>query len=255
MNARDLVLIVGNQIIETPTASQSRYFETLVFRELFKEYFRAGARWLSAPKPELSPSSYHSQEERRLRSLRQEVTSEYEPLFDAADFVRCGKDLFAQRGARTNQFGIEWLRRYLGDDFRVHEIPTRCDFSVHIDTTFLPLGPGRALVNPRWIGELPAALKRWEILEAPDPEGSCEPFHGIHYETSPFIAINVFMLDERRVFVDYQQKKLIRLLKERGFLPIDIPFDLPPFLGGGFHCVTLDIRRRGMLNSYCVITE
>lgn len=250
MNARDLVLIVGDQIIEAPTASRSRYFESLALRTLFKEYFRQGARWVSAPKPELSANSYNTPEMRRLLNLKQEMTSEYEPLFDAADFVRCGRDIFGQRGARTNQFGIQWLQRHLGEDIRIHIIPTRCDFSVHIDTTFVPLGPRRALVNPHWIGELPAALKGWQILEAPDPEGTAEAFPGIHYETSPFISMNVFALDERRVFVDCQQKKLIRMLKDHGMEPIDIPFDLPPFLGGAFHCVTLDIRRRGHLQSY-----
>jgi glycine amidinotransferase len=251
MNVRDLVMIVGDQIIEAPTASRSRYFETLAFRGLFKEYFRQGARWVSAPKPELSANSYNTPEVRKLLNLGQEATSEYEPLFDAADFVRCGRDIFGQRGARTNQFGIEWLRRHLGEGFRVHTIPTRCKFSVHIDTTFVPIGPRRALVNPHWIGELPDALKGWEIIEAPDPEGTAEVVHGIRYETSPFIAMNVFLLDEKRIFVDYQQKKLIRMLKERGMTPIDIPFELPPFLGGGFHCATLDVRRRGSLQSYC----
>ena len=43
MNPRDLVLVVGDQIIETPSASRSRYFEAFAYRELFKEYFLAGA--------------------------------------------------------------------------------------------------------------------------------------------------------------------------------------------------------------------
>ena len=251
MNARDLVLVVGDEIIEAPTAARTRYFETLALRQIFKDYFKRGARWISAPKPELGPDSFNNLETRNRLDLKQEITSEHEPLFDAADFARCGRDIFCQRGARTNKFGIEWLRRHLGDRFRIHEIQTRCNFSVHIDTTFVPLGPGRVLVNPHWIGTLPNAVKGWEIVEAPDPEGHVELYSGIKYQTSPFIAMNVFMLDEKRVFVDFQQKKLIQLLKERGMQPIDIPFDLPPFLGGAFHCVTLDIRRRGVLQSYC----
>ncbi len=244
MNARDLVLIVGDQIIEAPTASQSRYFETLAYRPLFKEYFRSGARWVSAPKPELSASSFNSPEARERFNLTQEVTSEYEPLFDAADFVRCGYDIIGQRGARTNCFGLEWLRRHLGSEFSIHEISTQCRFSVHIDTTFVPLGPNRALVNRDWIGKLPGFLNGWEIIDAPKPEGTTEPLPGYQYETSPYIAMNVFLLDEKRVFVDAQQKKLIRILKEHGMDPIDIPFDLPPILGGAFHCATLDVRRR-----------
>jgi glycine amidinotransferase len=251
MNARDLVLIVGDEIIEAPTASRTRYFETLAYRPLFKEYFRKGARWTSAPKPELSDRAYNTKDVREALDLRQEMTSEYEPVFDAADFVRCGRDIFAQRGARTNRFGIEWLRRHLGGGFRIHEVETTCRFSVHIDTTFVPIGPGRVLVNPRWIGKLPDAVKGWDVLEAPEPEGTSEPFRGVVRETSPYIAMNVFLLDEERIFVDAQQTTLIRMLKDRGMKPIAVPFELPPYLGGGFHCVTLDIRRRGTLQSYC----
>jgi glycine amidinotransferase len=251
MNARDLVLVVGDQIIEAPTAGRTRYFETLAFRPIFKDYFRRGARWISAPKPELGPNSFNSLQVRERLNLQQEVTSEHEPLFDAADFVRCGRDLFCQRGALTNRFGIEWLRRHLGDRFRVHEIQTRCKYSVHIDTTFVPLGPGRVLVNPNWIGTLPDVVNGWEIVEAPEPEQhTVELLPGVRQLTSEYIALNVFLLDEKRVFVEWRQKKLIKILKERGMHPIDIPFDLPPFLGGAFHCVTLDIRRKGELKSY-----
>jgi glycine amidinotransferase len=251
MNARDLVLIVGDQIIEAPTAARTRYFETLAFRPLFKDYFKRGARWVSAPKPELGPLSYNSRDVRERLGLTQEVTSEHEPLFDAADFVRCGTDLFCQRGALTNSFGIQWLRRHLGERFRIHEIQTRCEYSVHIDTTFVPLGPGKVLVNPNWIGDLPRAVRGWEIVGAPEPERhEVELLPGIRQLTSQYIALNVFLLDEKRVFVERRQKKLIRVLKEHGMEPIDIPFDLPPFLGGAFHCVTLDIRRRGNLQSY-----
>ena len=30
-----------------------------------------------------------------------------EPVFDAADIIRCGKDLFVQNGFTTNKSGIE----------------------------------------------------------------------------------------------------------------------------------------------------
>ena len=41
------------------------------------------------------------------------VTTEYEPCFDAADFIRAGKDVFAQRSQVTNYMGLEWMRRHL----------------------------------------------------------------------------------------------------------------------------------------------
>ena len=50
-NPRDPFLVIGNEIIETPMADRSRYFEAWAYRELFKEYFRGGAKWTAAPKP------------------------------------------------------------------------------------------------------------------------------------------------------------------------------------------------------------
>ena len=38
------------------------------------------------------------------------VTTEEEPLFDAADVLRFGRDLVVQHGFTTNLKGIDWLR-------------------------------------------------------------------------------------------------------------------------------------------------
>jgi glycine amidinotransferase len=43
---------------------------------------------------------------------------------------------------------------------------------------------------------------------------------------------------------------MIRALKDWGFEPIPCPFLNYAPLGGAFHCATLDIRRRGGLQSY-----
>lgn len=46
------------------------------------------------------------------------------------------------------------------------------------------------------------------------------------------------------------QKSIIQALEERGFEPIPLPFTHYAPFGGAFHCATLDIRRRGQLQSY-----
>src|SRR5258707_7681642 len=67
------------------------------------------------------------------------ILTEFEPVFDAADFFRCGRDLFVTRSNVTNASGIELLRRHLGDGYRIHQIESRCPNPMHIDTTILPL--------------------------------------------------------------------------------------------------------------------
>ncbi|MCW8140775.1 MAG: amidinotransferase, partial [Planctomycetota bacterium] len=169
---RDSLLVVGDEIIETPMAWRSRYFETFAYRRLLKEYFAAGARWTAAPKPELPDELYDPDytvpdDGEPLRY----VTTEHEPVFDAADFVRCGRDLFVIRSNVTNAAGIAWLRRHLGDAYRVHEIESRCRQPMHIDTTFMPLAPGKLLVNPDYLDvtRLPRMFRGWDLLVAPEP--------------------------------------------------------------------------------------
>ncbi len=249
---RDGYLVVGDEIIETPMSWPSRYFETFAYRRLFKEYFRAGARWTAAPRPELAEDLY----ERSYRLPKsgepiRYMVNEWEPVFDAADFVRCGRDLFVIRSNVTNYSGIEWVRRHLGPGFRIHEVPNLCRQPMHIDSSFVPLAPGKVLVNPEYVDveRLPPVLKGWDILIAPRPD----PFTGFSARVSscsPWTSINVLMLDEKRVVVEESQTKLIRALKEWGFNPIPCAFkNFLPF-GGSFHCATLDIRRRGTLQSY-----
>ncbi|MFD0382299.1 hypothetical protein ACFQ2B_07160 [Streptomyces stramineus] len=50
-NPRDLLLVVGDEIIEVPMADRNRYFEVWPYRSLLTEYFRSGARWTAAPNP------------------------------------------------------------------------------------------------------------------------------------------------------------------------------------------------------------
>lgn len=55
---RDILMVVGNEIIEAPMAWRARFFEYRAYRPLIKEYFRKGAKWTTAPKPTMSDELY-----------------------------------------------------------------------------------------------------------------------------------------------------------------------------------------------------
>jgi glycine amidinotransferase len=250
---RDSLLVIGDEIIETPMAWPCRYFETHSYRSLLKDYFRQGARWTSAPKPQLTDelfvSDFHIPE--KGEPLRY-ILTEFEPVFDAADFFRCGRDIFVTRSNVTNQMGIDWLRRHLGDRYRVHEVESRCPNPMHIDTTILPLGPGKLLVNPEYIDieRLPPLLKRWDILVAPEPDPIDSRLLQVSSMCGKWLSMNILMIDERRVIVDPHHKAMMAALKDWGLEPIPCEFLHYAAFGGAFHCATLDIRRRGTLQSY-----
>lgn len=249
-NPRDVFLVIGNEIIETPMADRARYFETWAYRSLLKEYFKAGARWIASPKPQLLDTQYdlNYQEKPDLPGRTKYVMTEFEPTFDAADFVRCGRDIFGQRSHVTNDLGIEWLRRHLGDSYRVHILDNKSPWAIHIDSTFIPLAPGKVMIRPESLDAkaLPEILKKWDVLIPPEPV----PYLNKPGGMSDWISINVLKLDEKRVIVEKRQEPLIKALKDWGFEPIPCSFEAYyPFLGS-FHCATLDIRRRGELKSY-----
>lgn len=105
--------------------------------------------WVTAPKPQMSDDLYDYEWTESSSKEVNFVTTEFEPVFDAADFTRIGTDIFAQRSQVTNDFGIEWMRRQLGPAYTVHVLDFQDKNAMHIDGTFAPLGPGKLLINPK----------------------------------------------------------------------------------------------------------
>ena len=60
MPPRDLLLTVGNEILEATMSQRSRWFEYLAYRPLLEQYFKddPNFRWEAAPKPRLADRSY-----------------------------------------------------------------------------------------------------------------------------------------------------------------------------------------------------
>ncbi|MCB9811824.1 amidinotransferase [Candidatus Nomurabacteria bacterium] len=249
---RDVMMVVGDTIVEAPMAWRSRYFEIFAFRDLIEKYFEGGAKWLAAPKSSMSDSFYrrdYDPENPTIDGVRQFVISEREVSFDAADFTRVGKDIFVQKSNVTNTLGIEWVRRHIGDEYTIHEVEFGDEHPMHIDTTIVPLAPGKLMINPSWVtrDQIPKIFDSWEIIEAPEP---VHPYDKALYFSSDWLTMNFLSIDERRILVEENEAPLIELLRKHGFEPIPIPFrNFYPF-GGSIHCATADIRRRGELKSY-----
>ena len=55
---RDVLLVIGDHIIETPNVIRSRAQETFSYRTLLMDYMKSGAKWYSAPKPMLLDSLF-----------------------------------------------------------------------------------------------------------------------------------------------------------------------------------------------------
>lgn len=251
---RDLLLVVGDQIIEAPMGQRGRFFEYRAYRRLLKTYFAAGARWVAAPRPQLSDQSYvagYSTEDEFYDAGSHASLTEFEPCFDAASFTRCGQDIFCQPDVMTNRFGADWLARHLGPEYRVRTVEFVDRHPQHIDTTLVPLRPGLALTNPerpfKGDGAKIFTDSGWRLVDAV-PSVRTGPSSA--RDISNWISINILMLDPQTAVVESAEEPLVELL---GSLEIDVikcDFDSVFPFGGSFHCCSLDVRRLGPLESY-----
>ena len=112
----------------------------------------------------------------------------------------CGK-LFINSPQATNHMGIEWLRRHLGDTYRVHTLEFDDPHAMHIDATFNIIGPGLVVVNPnRPCAQIDMFYKAgWTVMSAPSP---LVPDDHPLWFTSKWLSMNVLMLDPKRVLVE-----------------------------------------------------
>jgi N-dimethylarginine dimethylaminohydrolase len=243
---RDVLLVIGDHIIETPTVIRSRAQETFSYRTLLMEYMQSGAKWYSAPKPMLLDSLFDV-------DLNKPTPRDDEPAFDAANVLRLGEDLIYLVSATGNELGGHWLQSILGEKFRIHFLKD-VYYGSHIDSTFVALRPGLILCNPARINDdtLPEVLKQWDVIYSPPMEST--PIHDADYMSkaigSEWINMNLFSINPNLVVVDRDQTSLIKLLEKKGLDVIPLKLRHSRMLGGGFHCVTLDIRRKGALERY-----
>jgi len=262
MPPRDVLLTVGTEILEATMSYRCRWFEYLCYRPLMQRYFNEDPnfRHEAAPKPRLTDADYHDNylsekigDTQRLKWAAEKhfVTTEEEPLFDAADVLRFGKDLVVQHGFTTNLKGIEWLKRHF-PDHRIHTVNFPGDpYPIHIDATFTPLRPGLILNNPqrRLPDEQRGLFERngWEIVDAAQPAHNAPP--ALCY-SSVWLSMNVLALDEKTVCVEasevYQQEQLDKL----GFEVVPVELRDAYAFGGGLHCCTADVRRDGTCQDY-----
>lgn len=233
---RDSVLVVGDTLIETPMPLRSRYFETFAYRDIFKNYLKAGSKWVSAPKPELLDYLYDRSD------LGKNTLTEYEPAFDAANIIKCGKDLFYLISNSGNEFGALWLKTMLGEKYRVHVLRDIYAY-VHLDTTIMPLAPGVVLLNPKRVNDnnLPEYFKSWHKIYSPEPVET--QYHDHWAAASPWLGMNVLSINEKLVAVEQSQKPLMKVLEANGFDIMPVQMRHCRTLSGGPHCATLDTVR------------
>ena len=288
-NVRDLHLVVGNNVIESPSYLRSRYFEAMALYDIWYQYFDQGCKWICGPRPridrEVSEPYYRGEGERKLteedkrfmeltggRIEKLHKLNENEIVFEAANTVRMGRDLLYLVSSSGNNKSARWLQSVLGDEYRVH---TTEDIyrSSHIDSTVLCLRPGLVMLNSKRVNEknCPALFDKWDKIWFEDVAPTSQPeldfqknvrdklakqLEALGFQTnlndmsSPWVGMNFLSLDQNTVVVDERQTNLIKLFEQRQFTVVPVRMRHIYTQGGGIHCATLDTVRDSKLESY-----
>ena len=232
---RDVLLVLGDTIIEVPSPMRSRIFEVHSYHDILYQKFLKGAKWISAPRPRITDDCF------QFTDLSISTLKNTEILFDAPNILRLNNDLLYQISNSGNFLGYQWLCSTF-PNYKVH-LEEKSYSGAHLDSTILPLREGLVLFNSNRVtaNNYPKIFEKWDKIFFNDIVDVKSDVKGI---SSSAIGLNLLSINENLVILDENQLPLIKTLAKYKIESIPMKLRHSRILGGGFHCVTLDIKRK-----------
>jgi N-dimethylarginine dimethylaminohydrolase len=161
-------------------------------------------------------------------------------VLDAANTLRLNNKMLFLESFSGNRKAYEWLCEQL-PEVKIE----LCNFyaGVHIDSTITILREGLVLLNASRVQfeNGPRVFDGWHKIWVRDVVP--QDFYQYPY-ASKWIAMNMLVVDPHTVICDADQPELIKTLESYKFTVIPLRLRQSRTLGGGFHCVTLDLVRQ-----------
>lgn len=229
---RDNVFIHNNLTLATPMPIKARKDEW----KSFKKYLN---------KPIQIECSYHKNLY-NIKCLNDKNTlalTEYSPAFDAANIIRANDDVLYLVSNTGNKKGAQLLQELIGDKVKVHTLEGIYSY-IHIDSTIAFLKEGLMLLNPERIKNkevLPKPFCYWDAIWCPEPIDI--GYYSCYNNASKWINMNLFSINENLVVLEEHQHNLRKELEKYNIECSMLPLRHQRTLGGGFHCITLDLHR------------
>lgn len=209
-NPRDRLLIIGDTVINCNMQYESRNQEILSYPFVIEN----ASRVLDVPE---------------------------DIYFDAANVSRLNDTLLYLVSPSGTQSGAEWLQ----DQFPDYTVETTSVYGgVHIDSTFTPIREGLVAINKDRVTEdtCPKCFSSWDKIWLGKDNLPDKYFYNYPY-ASNYILINFFMVNPNLAVIDGNIPALEAELKKRNVEIIKTELKHSRTLGGGHHCVTLDLHR------------
>ena len=229
---RDSVLVHGNMNIATPMPIESRKNEWVSFEKHLENI--------------ISLECSYDEKLYNLNCLNNKdvlALTEYSPAFDAANIIRANEFVLYLVSNTGNKKGAILLQELLGDKVKIKILQGVYSY-IHIDSTVAFLKEGLMLLNPERIKDksiLPKPFCNWDAIWCPDPVDI--GYYKNYNNASKWINMNLFSVSENLVALEEHQHNLRKELEKYKIQCAMLPMRHQRTLGGGFHCVTLDLER------------
>lgn len=236
LTPRDVILTLGNTVIETASWQKERIFETYNYRDIL---LQSKSPWVSMPLPR------HNHE----GNLTDEIPNT-DPILEAPAILKYGKDLFVSAGGCHNQKGVQWLQTNF-PEYRIHQLQE--PLLDHLDSHLTILRPGLLLTHhDRSV--LPKFFKDWDIVqvnpkhdrEISDKQSLID--HKIQDDdfANTVLAVNTLSIDRNTVVmydIYKHNKHLTEQLNKHNIDVIYVKFTYAHFFNQGVTCITNDLAR------------
>jgi|TARA_B110000858_G_scaffold20433_1_gene20493 glycine amidinotransferase/scyllo-inosamine-4-phosphate amidinotransferase 1 len=169
--------------------------------------------------------------------------NELTPLFDAANTIRANDEILYLVSNSGNKQGANLLQSIMADNATVRTLEGVYSY-MHIDSTVAFLREGLMLLNPSRIKDvnvLPEPFRSWDYIMCPEPVDI--GYHSHYNNASVWINMNLLSVSPDLVVLEEHQTPLAKELEKHGIQSAMLPIRHQRTLGGGFHCVTLDLER------------
>jgi glycine amidinotransferase len=246
-NVRDLTLVYGNKLIETPTFVRNRYYENTLLHDVYSSAWDRGrgGQWIKAPHTELTERTIDLGHWGDTRDYNN-IPDNFVMAVDGAQFLRIGRDCIVNINSYNQYLGYEWVKSFFPDtDFHVLHVADN-----HIDGCLICLKPGVFLVNPLYPNIrdlLPAKFRNWTYLYPQDLTANIDVTGmtdiDIRLASSRGMDVNVLSLDENTVMCTNRAHGVKDILDKNGFDVIEVTLEHGEIFAGGIHCSTLDLVR------------
>lgn len=211
LTPRDIGVTIGHRFVICNMAKSSRRYEVAGIFPFLNE--------MTGPKPEIL------------------IPDGADTLLEGGDILVDKNRIFVGLSQRSNQKGVDFLKKHFGDRFEV--VPVHCrslaegENVLHLDCTLNFVGDGLALIYPEGFLEVPEILKsgyRWLEVTARE---------------QALLGTNVLSLDKKTVVARQhpELKRLNQMLRDQDLEVIEVKFDSAPATGGSFRCCTLPLVR------------